>query len=79
MYYLAYGSNMNFEQMNMRCPGNKFLGPARLNDYKLIFDGESRSWGGAVANIIESTDVTVWGGLYEISEANLAALEGNIW
>lgn len=61
--------------MNKRCPGNEFLGPAKLIDYRLIFDGHSKTWGGAVANIIESPGDIVRGGLFEISEANLAALD----
>ena len=46
--YLAYGSNMNLEQMAARCPGAKPLGTAVLHDYKLVFRG---SRGGAVATV----------------------------
>lgn len=34
--YFAYGSNMNLEQMAFRCPQSKKLGPAVLNDYKVV-------------------------------------------
>lgn len=61
--------------MNERCPGNSFIGNANLPNHKLIFDGESKSRGGAVANIVESVGDMVSGGLFEISEANLAALD----
>ena len=35
--YLAYGSNMNTEQMALRCPTAKVLGTAVLKDYRLVF------------------------------------------
>lgn len=35
--YLAYGSNMNLEQMNSRCPGAINLGTAMLENYILKF------------------------------------------
>ena len=37
MYYVAYGSNMNVDQMARRCPGAKPIGTAVLNDWKLVF------------------------------------------
>lgn len=75
MKYFAYGSNMSHKQMNERCPGNTFLYKADLRDYKLIFDGHSKSWGGAGANVVEFSGAVVSGGLFEISEANRAALD----
>lgn len=41
-YYIAYGSNLNIEQMRYRCPGAKVLGTAVISDYRLLFKG-SRS------------------------------------
>lgn len=56
MIYIAYGSNMNLEQMSKRCPNAKPIGKYLLKDYKLEF------WG--VANIIkckgETTPVVLW-------------------
>lgn len=46
--YLAYGSNLNTEQMAWRCPSAKQIGTAVLNDYQLLFRGRRE---GAVANI----------------------------
>ncbi|MDD2630163.1 MAG: gamma-glutamylcyclotransferase [Limnochordia bacterium] len=46
--YLAYGSNLNLEQMEYRCPTATVLGPAELTDYRLLFRGRN---GGAVATI----------------------------
>ena len=38
-YYLAYGSNLNRKQMQMRCPGAKVVGTALLEGYELLFKG----------------------------------------
>ena len=43
--YIAYGSNMNIEQMKRRCPKAIPIGKAILENYKLEFRG--------VANIIK--------------------------
>jgi hypothetical protein len=37
--YLAYGSNLNLEQMAYRCPNAKALGGTKLNGYRLLFRG----------------------------------------
>lgn len=37
--YIAYGSNLNVEQMMARCPGARVLGTAKVPDYQLLFKG----------------------------------------
>ena len=37
--YLAYGSNMDFGQMQARCPDAVFLGAGTLKDWRLMFKG----------------------------------------
>lgn len=37
--YAAYGSNMNLEQMALRCPTAKIYGKGIIEGYKLIFKG----------------------------------------
>ena len=44
--YIAYGSNLNLEQMAFRCPTAKVVGKSELKDYELLFRGGRR---GAVA------------------------------
>ena len=36
-YYLAYGSNLNKEQMAHRCPGAEPIGAAVIRNYELAF------------------------------------------
>ena len=38
--YFAYGSNMNFDQMQIRCPGSIFLLPAYLKDWLYFINGD---------------------------------------
>lgn len=42
-YYIAYGSNLNIEQMSKRCPNAKLIGTATISDYELMFKGMSDS------------------------------------
>ncbi|GHU52482.1 gamma-glutamylcyclotransferase [Clostridia bacterium] len=37
--YVAYGSNMNLEQMALRCPTAKVVGTAVMRNWRLIFQG----------------------------------------
>ena len=59
--YIAYGSNMNIEQMARRCPTAKVVASTWLEGYRLRFMGGSYS---AVATIEPSEDdlvpVLVW-------------------
>ena len=38
-YYIAYGSNLNLEQMKWRCPTAGPVGTAIIKDYELLFKG----------------------------------------
>lgn len=41
-YYLAYGSNLNVQQMRFRCPTARVVGTGEIEGYELLFKG-SRS------------------------------------
>ena len=76
MYYFAYGSNMNLDQMRKRCSsGFKFLCRVKLKDYKFVYDGYSENRKGAVANIIKSNNDIVWGGLFEVNKDCIEKLD----
>lgn len=67
---------MDHHQMMVeRCPGVKFICPAVLDGHGIFFDGFSSFWGGAVANIDMAGDDQVWGGVFEITEEDLARLD----
>lgn len=59
--YIAYGSNLNLEQMKRRCPTAEVVGKAVLSNWQLWFRGGSHS---AVATIERKQDgkvpVLIW-------------------
>ncbi len=68
-YYFAYGSNMSTKQMRKRCKDNfEIVGIAYIEGYRFVYDGYSRTWKGAVANIVPSEGDRVWGVLYKIGQ-----------
>ena len=69
--YLAYGSNLNLEQMAHRCPTAKPVGATILRDYRLLFYGGN---GGAVATVEPCKGKTVPCLLWEITSDDEAAL-----
>ena len=75
MFYFAYGINLNRKQMAERCPNCQLKFSAELPNYKLIFTGWSRQWHGGVASIKHSRGDKVLGGIYEITETDLARLD----
>jgi|TARA_R100000458_G_C8252735_1_gene229359 hypothetical protein len=67
MIYLAYGSNLNKEQMSQRCPAAKPVGKIYLPDYKLVFRG--------VADIEKSKDDYVPIGVWRVTGDCIRALD----
>ena len=65
--YLAYGSNLNMDQMAYRCPDAKPLGNAYIPGWKLVFRG--------VADIVPSKGSKLAVGLWDISERDQDSLD----
>ena len=76
MLYFAFGSNLDPDQMQARCPAHRVVGMAVLRDHKLVFPIFSPSWGGGVASLQLSHGHDVWGMLYELDDEDLRALDG---
>jgi gamma-glutamylcyclotransferase (GGCT)/AIG2-like uncharacterized protein YtfP len=70
--YVAYGSNMNIEQMAMRCPTAKLIGKGVLKDWKLEFRGMENN---AVATIKPEVGSEVLALLWELQPEDEAALD----
>ncbi|KAK4499519.1 hypothetical protein PRZ48_010034 [Zasmidium cellare] len=80
--YFGYGSNLWRHQMRTRCPTSKYLGIARLKNYKwIIYDR-------GYANIVEIKDEDktsskydyrkeVWGLVYSLEQSDEDRLDGN--
>lgn len=78
-YYIAYGSNLNVNQMVHRCPDAVVIGTSVIKDYELVFRGNSKS---GVANIEPRTGESVPVGIWAISASDERALdryEGYPW
>ena len=71
-YYLAYGSNLNVEQMQFRCPDATIVGTAVIPDYELLFKG---SLTGAYLTIEPRQGAQVPGGVWEVSLADELKLD----
>ncbi len=76
MHYFAYGSNLDPEQMTLRCPSAAFLHRARLADYELAFTRWSTRRRCGVADVVPSPGGRVWGVVYALSEADGRLLDG---
>lgn len=70
--YLAYGSNLNLEQMGERCPDAAVIGTTVLHDYQLLFRGGRHS---GVATIERKRGSIVPVLLWQITERCERALD----
>ena len=73
--YFAYGSNLDLRQFRRRCPGHDAVGRARLPGYRLAFTRYSTKRKGGVADVVPEEGAVVWGALYDVDEACIAALD----
>jgi gamma-glutamylcyclotransferase len=75
IYYFAYGSNMDQNQMKDRCPDSKLISKAFLKDYKLAFTIFSPKRQCGCADVIKSVGDEVWGLVYEVTKDDLEKLD----
>ena len=66
-YYLAYGSNLNKEQMQKRCPGAVPVGAMVLKGYELRFRGP--------LTIVKKKGGRVPLGIWQVSEEDEKSLD----
>jgi len=67
---------MNWPQMQRRCRSAKFLCIARLPDYQFGITRHSRLRDCGTANVFPAVGAQVWGVVYDVSEADLAIMDG---
>lgn len=70
--YVAYGSNLNKQQMKGRCPDAKFVGTGVIENYELQFKG---SLYGAHATIAPKKGASVPVGLWTIQSRDESRLD----
>ena len=73
--YAAYGSNMDPEQMLLRCPHSPQRGTGWLEGWRLTFGGEDIGWDGALATVVEEPGARVFVVLYEMFETDEKELD----
>jgi gamma-glutamylcyclotransferase (GGCT)/AIG2-like uncharacterized protein YtfP len=75
LHYFAYGSNMNWLQMQLRCPSSRFVCVARLSDYQFGITRHSRLRDCGTANVFPAPGSQVWGIVYDVNEPDLTILD----
>ncbi len=75
MIYFAYGSNMDLEQMQLRCPECNGMGLALLPNYVMSFTRWSRPWKSGTADILPDRGKEVYGVLYDLALEDLKKLD----
>lgn len=71
-YYVAYGSNLNVEQMLTRCPSARVIGTSEIPDYQLMFKG-SQSGSYLTIEPMQGSSVPV--AVWEVSASDERALD----
>ena len=70
-FYFAYGSNLHLKQMKRRCPNSKYIGMARLVNYRWHINERG------YANVVAAPGHWVDGLVYEINSVDEAKLDIN--
>ena len=75
-YYIAYGSNLNVEQMAFRCPSARIIGTSEIKGYELLFKGsKTGSYLTIEPKIGGKVPVAIWA-VTAADEATLDRYEG---
>jgi gamma-glutamylcyclotransferase (GGCT)/AIG2-like uncharacterized protein YtfP len=75
MFYFAYGSNMNWRQMQRRCPSSRFVCTAHLPGYRFAIARHSRLRDCGTANIFPEPGSMVWGIVYAVLEQEMLIMD----
>ena len=68
--YFAYGSNLDLEEMEKRCPSSTLLSAALLDDWSFIINGQG--W----ATIVPDAGGRVFGALWRLQADDERSLDG---
>ena len=72
-YYLAYGSNLNLNQMAFWCPNARPIGIMNLKDYRLVYKGRTDEFSYLTIEKCEGSIVPL--GLWEVSYFDVFSLD----
>ncbi len=71
--YIAYGSNLNMDQMLHRCPNAVKICSTTIQDYKLLFRGNASTFGVATIEPAKGESVPV--GIWSITSSDEHSLD----
>lgn len=71
-YYIAYGSNLNIDQMKWRCPDAEIVGTGEIKDYELLFKGSKT---GAYLTVEKKKGEAVPVGIWSVTSEDEKALD----
>ena len=71
-FYLAYGSNLNVEQMRWRCPTAEVVSTGHIHDYQLLFKGSKT---GAYLTIEQKKGSSVPVAVWRVHDADVVSLD----
>lgn len=74
LLYFAYDSMLEPDRLEAAAPTARFEKVAHLPETRLYFAGSNGTWGGALPTIRPEEGNTVWGALFEVQPAELAAI-----
>jgi len=74
LHYFAFGGNLNGARLKERAPSARALGAARLAGFRLCLD-KLGSDGSGKLNLARDAAESVWGVVFRIAPAELAALD----
>jgi gamma-glutamylcyclotransferase (GGCT)/AIG2-like uncharacterized protein YtfP len=66
---------MASDVMDGWCAAHRFVAPARLDGFRLLFLRRSVRWKAGAADVVPEAGAATWGALYELSAADLEALD----
>lgn len=75
LHLFAYGSNLDRDQMDERCPSARIAGPAVLPGHRLVFNRYSPAWRGGVADVVPDSSSEVWGLVWRIDPGEIGTLD----
>ena len=73
--YLAYGSNLNLDQMDVRCPGAELIGYTTVSNMRLIFRGSGSGYYLSIERTPAGMIRSVPCGVFRISDADEKSLD----
>lgn len=74
--YAAYGSNLDPEQMRLRCPHSPAVGAGWLIGWRLTFGGgDDIGWEGALATLVEDAGAQVFVMTYDLTDEDAGELD----